>query len=139
MNPITYILNKFSTVEYNETEYVEINPLVKLYKSISGNSRAKFPDFVLDNNISYLITNKKTDKVVNQVLSKDKKFTHQSYNLYVLSEDVAKIDAFTQVGTQEATQVGTQVGTQEVPITTHSSSSRKHIKKIYIHNSYYIK
>lgn len=102
MNPITYILNKFSTVEYNETEYVEINPLVKLYKSISGNSRAKFPDFVLDNNISYLITNKKTDKVVNQVLSKDKKFTHQSYNLYVLPEDVAKIDAFVKVLEKEA-------------------------------------
>ncbi len=102
MNPIAYILNKFSTVEYDEEEYVEVNPLVKLYKKISGKSRATFPEFVLDNNLDYLITNKKTDKVVNQVLSKDRKFTHQSYNIYVRPEDVAKIEAFVKILENEA-------------------------------------
>ncbi len=91
---IRFLVNQFSSKKMIDIQYIDIKPLIEVYKSIKGNRKTTFVAFVKRNNLEYIITKRNSDKPIAIDINN---FNHRSHKILVSAESIAKIENFIQL------------------------------------------
>ena len=100
---IRYLTKQFASKQVENTQYIDIRPLLQVYKTIRGNSRATFVSFIKKHNLEYLITHKNDDRPIENISINDG-YVQQAHKVLVSADSIAKIENFINLLEQNYSQ-----------------------------------
>ncbi len=91
---IRFLSNQFFSKKVRDIQYIDIKPLIEVYKSIRGNQRTTFVAFVKRNNLEYIITKRNDDRPIAVDINR---FNHRSHKILVSADSITRIENFVQL------------------------------------------